>query len=474
MFSLFKKLQSKLPNKSGQHLIEYTIVLVLVIAGIVTMGPHVIRSWNAQMKGWDDSVKDSFLEDTTTPPGIDFPIDTCSCTYTAPCSNPPCCGFDTCTSREASLVELCNPINCQPAGPTQCTVDSGCCDTIPSAPIVCGANATQVPAGALNAAPGGGCLDGYKQMEKTCGASTAPQYECSAVQDSACLFKCTADPIVLPNGASYCRDIESPSDDERSLTEDTPYTYVSSCTTNKCEIQTTFFTTVSTPGACSNPSANGLAGGALGDFAQCPRGMDVVGGGLDTSNGYTTQNSIYGSTTILPKCTSGPTANNKINWLINNPVKTNVSGQSVSGWMCGADNYAPDCVARCGAMNLLPASSLNNIVEVWSGGYCAATTVAYCPGNNYRVIGGGYSSGHLVGGNASGFTNSCVWGRDNQYRWITSLPEIPSLVPGCINTLDTSVPNRNCNIKDPNGVEGWRCGVGFHNMRCLAVCVPIP
>ncbi len=46
-------------NQKAQHTIEYAVVLVLVMVGIIIMGPYVIRSWNAQMKGWEDSVTDS-------------------------------------------------------------------------------------------------------------------------------------------------------------------------------------------------------------------------------------------------------------------------------------------------------------------------------------------------------------------------------------------------------------------------------
>ena len=51
---------------AGQHTIEYIILLTLIMAGIIVMSPYVIRSWNANLKGWEDSVVDSqedpFLE----------------------------------------------------------------------------------------------------------------------------------------------------------------------------------------------------------------------------------------------------------------------------------------------------------------------------------------------------------------------------------------------------------------------------
>jgi len=47
-------------NERGQSIIEYTLIAVLVILGIVYMGPYALRSVNAYFKLWDDSVQDSF------------------------------------------------------------------------------------------------------------------------------------------------------------------------------------------------------------------------------------------------------------------------------------------------------------------------------------------------------------------------------------------------------------------------------
>ena len=46
-------------KKSGQHAIEYMVIITLVMAGIIIGGPYVIRSWNAQMKGWEASAINS-------------------------------------------------------------------------------------------------------------------------------------------------------------------------------------------------------------------------------------------------------------------------------------------------------------------------------------------------------------------------------------------------------------------------------
>lgn len=53
---------SKFADKNAQHLLEYMVLLTLIMAGIIIGGPYAIRSWNAQMKGWEDSVRDSMTD----------------------------------------------------------------------------------------------------------------------------------------------------------------------------------------------------------------------------------------------------------------------------------------------------------------------------------------------------------------------------------------------------------------------------
>ena len=52
----------KIKGINAQHTIEYVILLTLIMAGIIIAGPYVIRSWNANLKGWDDSVRDSLQD----------------------------------------------------------------------------------------------------------------------------------------------------------------------------------------------------------------------------------------------------------------------------------------------------------------------------------------------------------------------------------------------------------------------------
>ena len=49
-------------NEKGQNIIEFSLLMAIVMAAIIMMGPYIIRSWNANMKGWQDSVEDSYSE----------------------------------------------------------------------------------------------------------------------------------------------------------------------------------------------------------------------------------------------------------------------------------------------------------------------------------------------------------------------------------------------------------------------------
>ena len=49
-------------KKQGQSLVEYALIVIIVIFGIVMMGPYVLRSIQAHFKMWDDQVQDSHNE----------------------------------------------------------------------------------------------------------------------------------------------------------------------------------------------------------------------------------------------------------------------------------------------------------------------------------------------------------------------------------------------------------------------------
>jgi len=82
-------------NKRGQSIIEYSLIAILVLLGIVYMGPYVLRSIDAHFKLWDDSAQDSFTENITQAPvnEIVFTPPTCNCSYVdGGCGNPTQCG----------------------------------------------------------------------------------------------------------------------------------------------------------------------------------------------------------------------------------------------------------------------------------------------------------------------------------------------------------------------------------------------
>ena len=76
MINLFKKLLPR--TQRAQNLSEYSLLLALIMGSIIIAGPYVIRSVNANLKGWDDSIQDSVNDpliqappDVVTIPGCD-------------------------------------------------------------------------------------------------------------------------------------------------------------------------------------------------------------------------------------------------------------------------------------------------------------------------------------------------------------------------------------------------------------------
>jgi len=201
---IFKKIK----GTDSQHTIEYAILLTLIMAGIIISGPYVIRSWNANLKGWEDSVQDSLQDPLvgTTPP----PISGCDpqswvdqgCNIGI---------FDPCTGLTFSCepLEMLSRLPFDPAGcqcdPAngystsdylQCTIDDRCCIYEPGA---CGVL--------------GGCPDGQRYYTETCG-SNAPGDACGYLPpgsnifipggiDPLCVFNCTQDPPTLGSPPFY-------------------------------------------------------------------------------------------------------------------------------------------------------------------------------------------------------------------------------------------------------------------------------
>ena len=91
-------------NRSkAQSFIEYTALIAVVIGAIIIMGPYVIRSWNAHLKQWDDSVQISHSDRLEQAPDDGFLNADCNCKMQAPCATPPCCGMGGCQGNQARL-----------------------------------------------------------------------------------------------------------------------------------------------------------------------------------------------------------------------------------------------------------------------------------------------------------------------------------------------------------------------------------
>ena len=62
---------------------EYTMMLAAIIAAVIIMRPYVIRSWNAQVKGWEESTYDSYHDTFVEAPPIG--LEGCNCEDTWEC-----------------------------------------------------------------------------------------------------------------------------------------------------------------------------------------------------------------------------------------------------------------------------------------------------------------------------------------------------------------------------------------------------
>ena len=186
-------------KRSGQSLIEYALLITLMLAGVLVMGPYVIRSWQANVKGWDDSYKDSFQDPITASPPAGFDVG-CTCTPdVVPCATPPCCGFGSCLETQDSELFICSPTKCG-TGSDTCTDNPNCCsEFIPlPTPGECGNH---------------GCAADEVLYVRYCGSddptstslytNSGPPTRFECRQNANCLFSCLnpPDPIADPQYA---------------------------------------------------------------------------------------------------------------------------------------------------------------------------------------------------------------------------------------------------------------------------------
>ena len=124
-------------NKRGQSIIEYFMIAILVILGIVYMGPYVLRSIGAHFKLWDYSVQDSFKENLTQAPVNDVPYIpiNCQCSKsTGPCGIGCNAGYHQVTDNCNATQGCANPpgaiCGCDGAPTSTCVYDQSCCTNL--------------------------------------------------------------------------------------------------------------------------------------------------------------------------------------------------------------------------------------------------------------------------------------------------------------------------------------------------------
>ncbi len=212
---------SKKSNKRAQVITEYSTMIICVIMGIVVMGPYVIRSWNAHVKGWEDSVQDSFSDQFPEDPPIIF--DECTCEDFENVG----CGLGQsivqCSEGEMLQVRPCSPQSCIPgdgSSTARCVLDDSCCTWEDG---LCGSDVKSGPP----------CPEGYIQKIGTCGTGT--EYKCEP--DPRCGFACQGSLDPNDEGKIYQK---CPGDEENLNNSDTGWKAVSTggCSNpRKCEFE---------------------------------------------------------------------------------------------------------------------------------------------------------------------------------------------------------------------------------------------
>ncbi len=245
-------------NKRGQYILEYSTLILLVIATTIIMYPYAVRSWNAYIKGYEDAVDDS-LNDPLKRAGDTPRIANCECEWVTPPScdieaeGDPCCGRG-CPPTETSKIYICHPIGCSDDNPEgwrdgsiQCVANNECCSDWDrqEVPSFCGADAADHP-------DCGACPEGEVCETRHCGPGI--EYQC--VPDPNCDAKCIGS---YPLGFEYgpaCPD------DTQDVPVNMAWTFVGAdeCSLTKCE------------GQC----AETFIPAPDGSTCECPEGQAVV------------------------------------------------------------------------------------------------------------------------------------------------------------------------------------------------------
>ncbi len=199
-------------------MIEYTLIAVLVILGIVLMGPYVLRSVNAHFKIWDDGVKDSFEEHLTQAPVNSVPpINvTCRCPVSkGSCGGSNNGGTGSCATNQREYDYNCDPPGCNGAQQNfYCQDDDqDCCSAW--VPAGCGLTPIgQVP-------PPTDCNYGFEKQAHQCGNTNVIQ----CTQDPSCDPQCKGNYPADPTVNLFCAN-NSTTAPNSGLTQDTNISYV--------------------------------------------------------------------------------------------------------------------------------------------------------------------------------------------------------------------------------------------------------
>ena len=115
-------------NKRGQSIIEYSLIAILVILGIIVMGPYVLRSVTGHYQMWNDGVQDSFKENINQAkfksiPDVDLG---CTCTDSLGEKGSNFAGSQ-CTPGQYICNHNCNPQGCDGHKFSRCVSDPANC-----------------------------------------------------------------------------------------------------------------------------------------------------------------------------------------------------------------------------------------------------------------------------------------------------------------------------------------------------------
>lgn len=211
---LFMKFFFKKRSPNAQATLEYSFILALVAAGIIVMGPYVIRSWNANLKSAEDSVMDSFHDPLleNPDPGVTLPGG-CDCCDLDAGACPSLCGGNygaiKCEDYELAMIRHCTPDDScgedQGLDMIKCIIApdgmSDCC-TLWEDTGLCGDAAAGLP----SPIPPNGCENDHMAQKRHCGR-TLDEYQCDLNLNPNCPPECKGQILSPSDSYQFCKDV---------------------------------------------------------------------------------------------------------------------------------------------------------------------------------------------------------------------------------------------------------------------------